>query len=525
MLERIMRNICAVAILTISIGTGVMAEDPPKQEAAAPPPSPISQLLSQEKYAEALAAAEAALKVDPANVDDQVYRIDALMGLDRDMEALRLAVPLAGQNQGRPGIRYRVGKCAYKLGMLPQATQAWSALYSCPDKEWAGLAYCQSARVLLIQGQELEARKLVADAMAKWPDPPSSLIRLSLEINPSVAEGLKNAELGMKLDPKDKADFEAQRQLFAEAGEGELFQEAPAGDAPVTFKLKEKSETRHTTSFVWGATDMDSTYEMTTSSRVVVPVILNGSKDRPMLLDSGSDSVLVTKDVVKELGLKPVSTASYLGIGYEGVRNSSWVLIKNLTIGTFTMKNVPAMVIEENNDFWKETGGLVPLSLFDAHGVLYDRRGGKITLYPSGTKPEAVLRPGSFSVKSLWYAGKPHVEVKVQEKAGLNFLVDTGAWTTFIAGQYAQELGVHINRAADTRKTSGLSGSALSGQANDVTLWLGPARFKLSPCQVMEIFEEGGVKRYGILGRNVLDQFAIYFDYRSNVVAFKAYDR
>lgn len=480
--------------------------------------------MDQGKYSEALVVAEAAIKANPAGLDDQAYRIEALMGLDRDMDALRYAVPLAGQHSERPDLRYKVGQCAYKLGMFPQAVQAWAALYSSPDKEWAGLAYRQSARTLAIQGKELEARKLVSDALAKWPQPPVALLRYSVETDPSVAGGLKHSEQLMAQDPKNKAEYESLRAIFAAAGEGELFQEAPQS-GPVTFKLKEKSETRHMTSFTWGSSDMDSTAEMTTSTRVVVPAALNGSKERPMLLDSGSESVLVTKDVVKELGLEPVSASSYIGIGYEGVQNSSWVLIKTLALGGFSLKNVPAMVIEGNDDFWKETGGLIPLSLFNAHGVLYDRRKGVVTLYPTGTKPEEVLPRGSFSVKSLWFAGKPHVEIKVQERAGLEFLLDTGAWTTFIAGQYAQELGVRVNRAAETRKTSGLSGSALSGQANDVTLWLGPARFKLSPCQVMEIFEEAGAKRYGILGRNILDQFVIYFDYRSNIVAFKAYDR
>lgn len=518
-----MVKFAVAAGLAMCLGWCAFAQEAAKGAGAPPPASAARQLLDQDKYSEALAVAEAALKANPASVDDQSYRIEALMDLDRDMEALRYAVPLAGQHPERPDLRYRVGQCAYNLGMFPQAVQAWAALYNSPDKDWAGRAYRQSARTLLIQGKELEARKLVSDALAKWPQPPVSLLRYSVETDPSVADGLKHADQLMALDPKNKAEYESLKAIFAAAGEGELFQEAPQS-GPVTVKLKEKSETRHTTSFIWGASDMDSTDEMTLSSRVVVAAALNGTKERWMLLDSGSDMVLVSKTVVKDLGLQPVSAASYIGIGYEGVKNSSWVLIKNLAVGEFSMKNVPAMVIEDNDDFWKENGGIIPLSLFSAHGVLYDRRKEKLTLYPSGTKPEDVLQKGSFSVKSLWYSGKPHVEVKVQDKAGLNFLLDTGSWTTFIAGQYAQELGVHVNRAAESKHTMGLSGSALSGQANDVTLWLGPARFKLSPCQVMEVFQ-GGAKTYGDLGRNVLDQFAIYFDYRSNVVAFKAYDR
>ena len=510
--------------LVVCLSWGALAQEAKGADPTPPPTPAVRQLLDQDKYAEALALAEAALRANPASVDDQAYRIEALMGLDRNLEALRYAVPLAGQHPERPDLRYRVGQCAYSLGMFPQAVQAWSALYTCSDKDWAGFAYRQSARTLLIQGKELEARKLIAEALTQWPQPPVALLRYSLETDPSVAAGLKHADQLMTLDPENKAEYESLKAIFAAAGEGELFQEAPLS-GPVTVKLKEKSESLNSTSFYWGSSDSESTYEITTSTRVVLPVGMNGSKERWMALDSGSHGVLVTKDVVKELGLVPVSAASYIGLGYEGAQKSSWVLLKTLTIGGFSLKNVPAKVIEENNDFWKETGGVIPLSLFSAHGVLYDRRGGKVVLYPSGTKPEDAMPRGSFSLKSLWYGSEPHVDVKVEDKAGLNFLVDTGAWTTFIAGQHAQDLGVHVKHGAEKRETTGLSGTALSGQAYGVTLWLGPASFKLSPCQVMEISDDGGTRRYGILGRNILDLFAIYFDYRSNIVAFKAYDR
>ena len=122
-------------------------------------------------------------------------------------------------------------------------------------------------------------------------------------------------------------------------------------------------------------------------------------------------------------------------------------------------------------------------------------------------------------------ARKPYVEVKVQDTPKLLFLVDTGAYTTFLDGESAETLGVRINRAAETRKSSGLSGSAAAGIANDVTLWLGPARFKFSNCDVLPLkgFLPSGC--YGILGRNVLDLFRIYFDYGSNQVAFQPYDK
>ena len=153
--------------LAMCLGWCALAQEAGKGETAPQPASAARQLLDQDKYSEALVAADAALKANPASVDDQSYRIEALMGLDRDMEALRYAVPLAGQHPERPDLRYRVGQCAYDLGMFPQAVQAWAALYNSADKEWAGRAYRQSARTLVIQGKELEDLATYLHSIAK----------------------------------------------------------------------------------------------------------------------------------------------------------------------------------------------------------------------------------------------------------------------------------------------------------------------------------------------------------------------
>ncbi len=219
-------------------------KDQPAAAAIAAGPAPIIRhLLDKDLFAEALAADETALQKDPARADLLAFKIDALLGLGRAVDALGIAVPLAGQHPDRPDLRYRVGQCAYDAGFYPQALQAWSALFANSDKGWSGLAYRQSARALMIQGRETEALQLVAQGLARWPEPPVALLRYALEVDPDVAEGTKHADQLMALDPAKKSEYQSMKQIFQAAGEGQLFQEAPAEGA-ITIKLKEKSETR-----------------------------------------------------------------------------------------------------------------------------------------------------------------------------------------------------------------------------------------------------------------------------------------
>jgi hypothetical protein len=143
-----------------------------------------------------------------------------------------------------------------------------------------------------------------------------------------------------------------------------------------------------------------------------------------MQVDSGSDVVLITHVTAKALGLKPVTTAEYVGLGHKGARPSSWVLIKTLQVGDFALKNVPAMLMDKDTDYWKEMAGIVPLSLFKRHAVLFDRRRGRVELLPPGARAEAAMPAGSFQVKSLWFRGKPFVEIAVQDGPAAS-----GCWT------------------------------------------------------------------------------------------------
>lgn len=479
-------------------------------------------LLSQHRYEDVLKALEAPLRVAPDDGALNLAKVKALMGLGRYSDAARICVAQAAKHADLPEYRYRAGECALRMGLIQPALSCWSALYH--DDEWSGRAYRMSAQTLLSMGKREEAQKLLQDAIMA-PKPSAGALLMYLEVNPSVKDGLAAIDKLFVADPGHAEDFAALRKIYETVGSGELFQESAKEQGPITMPLKELSERQEISSLHWGSMD-SGTATYTLSSRLVIQASLQGSKKKKyLMLDSGSECALVTQETAKELGLEPIASASYVGLGYLGAQKSNWVILKGIDFGGVVIKNVPAMVIDGKADFWKETAGLVPLSLFEKHGILMDRRHDKLTLFPPGTKPEQAMPGGSFSVKSCWYDGKPFVQMKVQDKPGCFFLLDTGAYTTFLAAEHAGDIGLHVNQAAETRKGIGMSGTYASGVANDATIWLGPARFKLSQIDVIEIGDDYDVDCYGLLGRNVLDQFELYFDYSQNVVAFQPYPR
>ena len=514
-----LRRSCIALSMTavLAAATLALAQAPQSQPAA---PAPYQTLVKEGKFADGLKASEEALAKNPADAEASYWKVKALMGLGRYKEAAVLAVPLASKYPDRPEFRYLAGRCAFEMGFYAQAAQMWSALYG--DAQWRELAYRSSIQALLAQGKRTEAAKLVNEALAKFEKPTKDLLELSLEVNDDVAQGIKALDALAQVDPADKEDYSALKQLYLAAGSGRLFDEAPTTSYPLTIPLKEKSEFRDFSGLTWGG---DSTTTVTASSKVVVPVSANGAKDKWMLLDSGSSVLLVSPYFVKELGLEPVSTARYVGMGFKGEQKSSWVMIKSLKVGGLSLSNVPAMVIGKDAEFFKEVGGIIPLSLFRRHAALYDRRHDKFVLNAPGTPPASVMGSGAFTVKSLWLSGKPFVETTIQDKPGLFCLVDTGAYTTFIAWDKLDPLGIRLKSTMGTATGSGLSGAFHSGVADNVKVLLGTALFNMPTVQVTDIGGGYGVDCYGILGRNVLDLFQIFFDPSSNVVAFSPYEK
>ncbi len=486
--------------------------------------SPGVELVDKGDYSAALPLLEAELKAAPQSRDLLYAKVEALAGLGRFIEARSFAMQAMFSHPAWPEFRYQAGECSWNLGQAQQAVQAWTPLFSDPD--WGGLAMAKASRALRASGREEEAKQLVLNAVAKQEKPSPVLLNEALELDRTGPGCIKIIDKLIAADPQSKDDYENLRKLYASIGDGKLLDESLSGSLPVTIPLKERSESIEFAALgMGGYNSMSNTFSVDTSTSVVAPVSINGGGKEWMVMDSGTTVFMVSPSVAKSNGLDPVATAQYIGLGVRGARPSNWVVIKTLSLGPLTLRDVPAKVIDKQTDFWKTTAGIFPMAALRNYGILYDRRHGKLTLYPPKTPAESALGEGLLKIPTLWVFNRPYFFVKVNDTPNVFGMLDTGAERTMIDAERAKEFGVKVNVKYGSQTFTGMSGSFLTGVANDTTIYVGPAKFTMGTVQVTQLGSGNGLSYSVIVGRDILDLFNIYFDYHEGISAFKGYDR
>ncbi len=325
------------------------------------------KLIAKGQYAQGLGALEHDLKADPLNPSLLLSKVDALMGLHRTLEARSLA--LMSVSLG-PAFRFRAGTATAKLGQMTAAVELWEPLLI--DQQWAALAYTEAAKAIIAVGDEAQAKLLIARAMQNLPVPSTEILRLNLKLNTGKESGLATLARLKTIDPRATANYDALMKLYGTAN-GALYQEALEGHLPAIVELKEKSERVEQSTLRWGGpptgvirsgeqayTNLSNegakTGTISTIPRVIVEPRVNGESVDPFVLDSATDTLIITPRMVKKLKLEKFAPAHYDGIGLAEAVPSSWVLLREFRVGPVVFKNIPALVLDAKTDFWKETG-------------------------------------------------------------------------------------------------------------------------------------------------------------------------
>jgi hypothetical protein len=540
-----------LAVLVSSVAGAQDAVAPTGGDSAAA----ARKFLAQGQYAEALALAELGVKADPSNAGLRMCQVDALLGLHRTLEARALA--LSSSSLG-PGFRFKAGVATLKFGQAMGAVDLWKPLYA--DKDWAAPAYAESVKAMLAVGKESEAKALLAEALQKVSAPSPALLQLSLTLDTGKASSLATLGKLKAADPVNANKYELLSKLY-DASSGDLCQESFEGKLPAVIELKEKSERQETSSLNWGdspktggseATDPNNaairsgsagygatsgaksaktdeggkTNIMFAPPRVLLETRINGQRSEPMALDSSCATVLIAPKMAQKLKLQRLAPGEYGGIGLTAPVASQWVLLQELKVGPVTFKNVPALIINEKTEYWNETGGLIPMWMFRHYGLHYDRRHNKLTLLPPGTSPDEALGAGNVQIRTLWFGSVPYLETRLQSKPGVYIKVASPTFGTYVEERRAADLGVvQRNNKGGFPKERGLFNIFTSSVADDVTLDLGSTRINLPTVNVANLCADCEVDCSGVLGRNILDLFDMYFDYSAGTLSLKGYEK
>ncbi len=543
-----------LAFVAAVVSLAALCQNPPSEGASAG----ARALIDKGQYADGLKVAEEAVKGAPSDPALRMCQVDALLGLHRDLEARQVA--LSNVSLG-PGFRFKAGVATAKFGRVADAVEMWKPLYG--QKDWAGPAYAESVQSLVAVGSEKQAKLLLAEAMQKVPAPSAELLKLNLMLDMGRESELSALARLKAVDPVNAAKYESLEKLYNAAG-GELRQESFEGKLPAVIDLKEKSERNDASTMSWGgppgsagggpgggngAATHSSTQgygagpkntsgsegaksaPMFAPGRVLVQARINGEKAQPMALDTATSTVLIAPKFAKDLNLQRLGPGEYDGVGLAAPVSTDWVLIKELKVGPLTFKNVPALIIDEKTDYWKDTAGVIPMWMFRHYGIHYDRRHNKLTLLPPGTSPDEALAAGNaqiptLQIRVLWFGAVPYLETRIQSKPGCYLKVATLTFGTYVEDRRAEDLGVtQRNSGGGIPKERGLFSIYSSAVADNVTLDLGSTRINLPTVLVANLCPDCEVDCSGILGRNILDLFDMYFDYSAGMLSLKGYEK
>ncbi len=487
-------------------------------------PSALMDLIEQGNYQKALNLFQQLKQGQKNDPGLEILHIQALMGLHQNMAAARIAMREAPANPKMPEFRILAGLCAYRMGYFQQALGQWRVALSAPSGEVS--AYHLSIQALLSAGEEQQALAMLNQALDKQAPPAETLADDGVELHCSSTKFSSYLGRLLKDNPPDRSYFSAQAAIIKAAHNSPLYQPHLPSPLPVKIKLEEKNEQMDIPLVGGGDLQVSGNAHLSTSSSVVVPVQIGPFKKRWMVLDSGSTIVMINESTAQKMNIKDLAPGQYSGLGNSQTKNSHWVLIPEMKVGSVAFKNVPAMVISSNSDFWNKRG-ILPLSLFDRWALLYDRRHSQLKLFPSGTSPEKVMGKGTFQAYSRWQHGLPFIRTTLHGHSGLYCMLDTGANFTLIAGEHIRELGIKVNSGKyNSSADYGVAGIIQSGIAEHVNIKIRGAHFNLPTVRVMKLGMGGRLfPVYGDVGRDILDLFKVYFDYHRDVVAFNSYDK
>jgi len=250
------------------------------------------------------------------------------------------------------------------------------------------------------------------------------------------------------------------------------------------------------------------------STGIVVPVTIEGHKYN-FLLDSGSDSLALAPRIAAQLGYKLYGLSKANIVGEFDV---SQTIVPELLIGGLRLNNVTFSVAPidkpDDND---HLVGVLGLDFWSSAVVGLDFKNKTVTLYPASTSP-----PDAASLSVLPIAlddGVPRAAASIEGIQGY-FMLDTGASSTVLYHHYFDQLGVKtpMDELVEMQWIGGVVDMA-PYTVNDFAL--GSTSFKHATI-LLPPNSSGDDPRYdGIIGRNLMEYYMMYFDYQGHAVYFR----
>jgi hypothetical protein len=267
-------------------------------------------------------------------------------------------------------------------------------------------------------------------------------------------------------------------------------------------------------------------------SGYAISALIKGKKV-DLLLDTGSNDVIITRNLADKLGLQIMGSAMIKGIGDSGVQTGSLALVPTVQIGPIEFKDCTIRMMDRQ-PAGGYADGIIGLEQFNRYLVTMNLPKNKLELKPlPPIKGKPFDDPESWKnldrtippeLASFTVIGKKlHllvIPVIVNGKKSGFFLLDSGASIHVIDRHFAGQV---TNLQSSNASIGGLSGKTKTFVAKNISLRLGKFQQEndsMYAIDLKDISRGVGMEIAGFLGNPLLRQFAITIDYRDGLIDF-----
>jgi hypothetical protein len=253
----------------------------------------------------------------------------------------------------------------------------------------------------------------------------------------------------------------------------------------------------------------------TRTAGIVVKGRVNGGPDLRLLLDSGTQHVVLNQKAAAKSGCSGGTDLDLIGAGATAPIVVKKQSAQTVQVGQLALHDVPLLIA--NRTLPEGIQGVLPLCVFAGFLIRLDIPGHTLELLPYGPgsgEPAGALR--SVSSNQVLF-----VKGTVNERSEGYFLVDTGAAYSAISRKVARELSISemmADRIPLQGGTTDLDAPLLRGS---VRLRLGSRAMLADPVVAVDLSQPSrfhGLDIQGLIGYPTLSNSIVTVNYRDNYI-------
>jgi predicted aspartyl protease len=256
---------------------------------------------------------------------------------------------------------------------------------------------------------------------------------------------------------------------------------------------------------------------------LLVPTLVNGRGPFEFLVDTGASHCVLSADVAHLLGLsgEEASAGRDAGGTFEVVKGQ----VASLSVGAVTRENLAVGITDLSTlsqTLATPIAGTLGTNYFQGLRLTIDYQQATLRLVES-IQVDVCGRAEAGTALALNITPLPVVPVMVNEQGPFSFLLDTGAATTVISPELANQFEL---LPTEDRQMKGAKSTAMGSKGVLSSIAVGTALQLQSSVTVADIFgplrQESGMKLDGILGNSYLRAYRMTIDYANATLLLEA---